>query len=76
MDPINFIREVGDMEDMDNWEMMTLGEVAEYLSVSVSTVRRLINRGDDPVPHIRLGKYTVRVPRTHLNQWIQNNMEA
>lgn len=64
------------MEDMDNWEMMTLDKVAEYLSVSVSTVRRLINRGDDPMPHIRLGKYTVRVPRTRLNQWIQNNMEA
>jgi excisionase family DNA binding protein len=63
------------MEDMNDWEMMTLTDVSEYLSVSVSTVRRLINRGDDPMPHIRLGN-SIRVPRSRLNQWIQDNMEA
>jgi excisionase family DNA binding protein len=74
VEPSKFIREVRNMEDMNDLEMMTLNEVAEYLSVSLTTVRRLIKQSTNPMPHIRLGQ-SIRVPRSRLNAWIMENME-
>ncbi|MDA8718565.1 helix-turn-helix domain-containing protein [bacterium] len=63
------------MDDMNDLEMMTLAEVAEYLSVSISTVRRLIKQSPNPLPHIKLNTHFIRVPRQKLNQWIIDSME-
>jgi len=60
---------------MNDLEMMTVSDVAEYLSVSTSTVRRLIRQTPNPMPHIKLGT-NLRIPRQKLNQWIIDNMEA
>ena len=62
------------MDDMNDLEMMTISEVSEYLSVSVSTVRRLIRQTPNPLPHLKLGEL-IRIPRNKLNQWIIENME-
>ena len=63
------------MDDMEDLEMMTLADVGDYLSVSVSTVRRLISQSENKLPYVRLGKTSIRVPRNKLNQWITENME-
>ena len=47
--------------------LMTAGEVASYLSCSISTVRRLVMRGE--VPHYRLGKM-VRFRRVEIDGWL------
>jgi len=62
------------MEDMNDLEMMTVSDVAEYLNISTSTVRRLIRQTPNPMPHIKLGN-TLRIPRSRLDAWIVENME-
>ena len=47
--------------------LMTAGEVASYLSCSLSTVRRLVAR--DEIPHFRLGKM-VRFKRGQIDAWL------
>jgi len=47
--------------------LMTVGEVASYLSCSISTVRRLVARGR--IPHYRLGRM-VRFRRGELDSWL------
>lgn len=47
--------------------LMTAGEVASYLSCSLSTVRRLVARGE--IPHYRLGKM-VRFRRGQIDAWL------
>jgi len=47
--------------------LMTAGEVASYLSCSLSTVRRLVVRGK--IPHYRLGKM-VRFRRGEIDTWL------
>jgi excisionase family DNA binding protein len=74
VEPSKFIREVRNMEDMNDLEMMTVSDVAEYLNISTSTVRRLIRQTPNPMPHIKLGS-TLRIPRSRLNVWIVENME-
>jgi len=47
--------------------LMTAGEVASYLSCSLSTVRRLVAR--DEIPYFRLGKM-VRFRRADIDAWL------
>lgn len=44
---------------------LTVAEVAERLSVSVQTVRRLVHAGQ--LPAVRVGQQ-IRVPETNLNR--------
>ncbi len=48
-------------------QLLTVGEVASYLSCSVSTVRRLAGR--DKIPHYRLGKM-VRFRMGEIDSWL------
>ena len=48
-------------------QMMTAGEVADYLQCSVTTVRRFASRGK--MPHYRLGKL-VRFRRSEIEHWL------
>jgi len=47
--------------------LMTMGEVAEYLQCSVSTVRRWVARGR--VPHYRMGRM-IRFRRGEVDAWL------
>ena len=53
--------------------LMTIQEVAAFLRVSVSTVRRLGTGGG--LPHYRFGKM-VRVRRTELERWLDKHREG
>ncbi len=50
--------------------LLTAPEVAAYLRCSVSTVRRLVGRGE--IPHYRLGKM-VRFRRREVDVWLRAN---
>ena len=47
--------------------LLTTGEAAEYLRCSVSTVRRLVMKGQ--IPHFRVGKL-VRFRRHDIDVWL------
>lgn len=47
--------------------LMTTDEIAEFLSCSVSTVRRFAARGE--IPHYRLGKL-LRFRRSEVENWL------
>lgn len=50
-------------------ELMTVGEVAEALAVSVSTVWRLIRRGE--LRHVRPRPTLVRIRRADLEAFME-----
>ena len=50
-------------------QMLTVVEAADYLSVSVSTVRRWLRRGE--LEHVKLGR-VVRIRRTVLERWVRD----
>lgn len=58
---------------MGRERLMTAGEVADYLSCSVSTVRRLAAAGR--VPHYRLGRI-VRFRRAEVDAWLVSHQEG
>ena len=47
--------------------LMTVQELASYLRCSVTTVRRIVARGE--IPHYRLGKM-VRFRRREVDAWL------
>ena len=53
--------------------LLTSGEVAKYLRCSVSTVRRLVMRGQ--IPHFRVGKL-VRFRRGDVDAWLNRYREG
>ena len=52
---------------------MTAADVARYLSCSISTVRRMVARGE--VPHFRLGKL-IRFRRAEIDLWLTQHHEG
>lgn len=53
--------------------LMTTDEVAAYLSCSISTVRRLVSRGQ--IPHYRLGRM-LRFRRGELDAWLAQHRDG
>lgn len=53
--------------------LMTAHEVGRYLNCSVTTVRRLVGRGE--IPHFRLGKL-VRFRRSEIDAWLLQHHEG
>ena len=47
--------------------LMTAAAAARYLSCSVSTIRRMVGRGE--IPHFRLGKL-IRFRRSEIDAWL------
>ena len=56
-------------EDVEN-EIMTIREVAEYLKISVPTVRNMIARKE--IPYFQRGQ-VIRINRRDIKKWISNN---
>ncbi|MEE2658313.1 MAG: helix-turn-helix domain-containing protein [Candidatus Latescibacterota bacterium] len=52
---------------------MTVRDLAKYLHCSVSTVRRLVPRGQ--IPHFRLGKM-LRFRRSEIDVWLALHHEG
>ncbi|MBT3344332.1 MAG: helix-turn-helix domain-containing protein [Gemmatimonadetes bacterium] len=52
---------------------MTAAETAHYLSCSVSTVRRMVQRGD--IPHYKLSKL-IRFRRSEIDAWLALHHEG
>jgi excisionase family DNA binding protein len=58
--------------EMDNNAIMTIKETANYLKVSVPTVRSLI--GNKEIPFFQKGQ-VIRINRSHLVEWLRNNSQ-
>jgi excisionase family DNA binding protein len=52
---------------VDN-DLITYEEAARYLSLPVGSLYSLVHRGE--VPHIRMGRRTVRFSRRALASWV------
>ncbi len=50
-------------------KLMNVEEVSELLNVSVSTVRKWVHTGF--IPHVKLGKRSVRFEASALLKWLE-----
>lgn len=50
-------------------EWLTVEEVAKELKFQVSTIYGWIHAKKDPLPHIKLGKKSYRVPARLFHEW-------
>lgn len=55
-------------------DIVTRQGTADLLGIGLSTVDRLINRRDHPLPHIRVGR-RVLIPFGMLEDWIKEEAE-
>lgn len=53
-------------------ELLTLQQVAEILQLHISTVRRYMHRGDNPLPVIYISPQEIRVKKADLINWSHN----
>jgi len=53
---------------------LTIAEAAECLRVSSLTVKRLIALGE--LPHVRIGRRRLVVPRERLERWLENRVQG
>jgi excisionase family DNA binding protein len=63
--------------DHQNEGLLTIPEVASRLSVSTSTVRRLVSKGE--IPAVRLGSSpasSIRIDPAELNNWLYQQENA
>jgi excisionase family DNA binding protein len=52
-------------------ELMTVSEIAAFLKVPVSWIYdRTRRRGNERLPHVKLGKY-LRFSMPEVNEWLQ-----
>lgn len=58
-------------DESRNDAIMTIQDVAEYLKVSVPTVRAMIAEKD--IPFFQRGQ-VIRLKRTDINEWLRSNM--
>jgi|GEM_PF-1214311 len=52
--------------------VMTVNEVAEYLKVSIPTVRKMITNKE--IPYFKNGQI-IRFKRSDINEWLRNNSQ-
>lgn len=50
---------------------LTAAQIAETLSMNPTSVYRLFDRKDHPLPHIRTGNNAVRVQADTFDQWLR-----
>lgn len=53
--------------------LLTLADVADFLAVSLSTVRRLVRDGN--LPAVRVGQRSIRVRPEDLEAYLQASVE-
>jgi len=51
---------------------LTIQQISELLQVSRPTVYNLMNREDNPIPHTRIGKYSIRFIEDDVKNWLDN----
>ena len=50
--------------------LLTVSQVASLLEIDRSTVYRLAQRVNDPLPVVRFGRRATRVPLEKLERWV------
>lgn len=53
---------------------MTRQETADYLSIGLSSLDKLIRRRENPLPHIQIGRRVV-IPAKQLEAWFEAETE-
>lgn len=56
-------------------EWLTVEEVAKELKFQVSTIYSWIHAKKNPLPHIKLGKKSYRVPAHLYREWISKKFK-
>lgn len=59
---------------MNERQILTRQQTADYLTVGLTSLDKMIARRDNPLPHIRVGRRVV-IPREALERWIQEETE-
>ncbi len=57
---------------MQDLEFLLPGEVAKTLRVSDKTIYKMADRSE--IPHLRIGKRTLRIPKREFDKWILRNL--
>ena len=60
---------------MEEKRVLTRQEAADYMSVGVCTLDKMIRRRDNPLPHVIMGSKRVLIPKNLLDKWIDNEAE-
>ena len=55
--------------------VLTRQECADYLSIGLTTLDKMIRRRDNPLPHVIVGSKRVVIPKDLLDRWIDNEAE-
>lgn len=56
----------------ENKEFLSLGEVAKYLGVHITTIYRYLKDGGKPLPSMRLSKKKILIKQTDLKDWLSS----
>ena len=54
--------------------MMPRQQTADYMSIGLTSLDKIITRRDNPLPHIKVGRRVV-IPRAALETWIREETE-
>ena len=57
--------------NQENRPFLSIKEVSELLVISVSTINRLIKRGEFP-PKIKISSRRMVFMKNHIEEWIKN----
>ena len=57
---------------MENKEILTISEVADYLKISLAQAYRFIDRKENPLPIINISDKTKRVRMVDLQTWLSS----
>lgn len=67
------IEEQNNIEDEDEFKLLTINELADMLQIKPATIRSLRSKGGDLPPYIRIGKTTVRYSLKDVKEWMSRN---
>ena len=59
---------------MTDRRILTRQEAAQYLSIGLSTLDKLVAQRENPLPHIRTGR-RVLIPRDALEAWLNSELK-
>ena len=55
-------------------EMMTVSDVMQDLKVAASTVYSMLRAKKDPLPHVKLGTKSYRIPVREYREWLERKL--
>lgn len=59
---------------VETTEWLTIEEITQDLKLAASTVYALLKSKKDPIPHIKLGKKSYRVPAAQYREWLNRRI--